>query len=106
MEDFQLTMDFLRDLPLDWVLVSVLCVPAYFFYAWAIFGHWENFLEALHYVATPDAWSLVRGERVDDSWATMKFGLLLVLSIATVYEVYTHFIPWISPSFAEVLAGM
>ncbi len=83
-----------------------MCIPAFIFYAWALFGSWEKFVEGVVYLLTPDAWSFVRGEGVDDTWATMKFGLLLVLCIATVYEAYVNFIPWVAPSFAEYLTTL
>ncbi|HRI88282.1 MAG TPA: hypothetical protein PK869_08455 [Candidatus Hydrogenedentes bacterium] len=106
MEDLRLAMDLIGDIHLGWLAVVVMCIPAYFFYAWALFGSWERFFQAVQYMATPNWWSMIRGEGVEDRWESMKFILLIALCIGTVYEVYVHLIPLISPSFAEYLSEL
>ncbi len=44
----------------------------------------EPFFEALRYWITPDAWSWLKGEGVDDLWAEMKLLVFLIACIAIV----------------------
>lgn len=90
MEEYRLALDMIRDISL----------------AWALFRDFEGFIEGLAYLATPSFLSRLRGEHVEDSWATLKIYLLLGLCALTVYEVKVNFIPWALPSFAAYLDSL
>jgi hypothetical protein len=47
-----------------------------------LFTDWEGFKEAIVYLFTPDFWSLIWGEYLDDRWAECKLGLFFFLCAA------------------------
>jgi hypothetical protein len=56
-----------------WLVLAVANAPVFFVIGWVIFDDWEGFLESLKYLATPDWWSWLRGEGIEDWWAELKF---------------------------------
>ncbi|MHC4605560.1 MAG: hypothetical protein ACYTAF_01325 [Planctomycetota bacterium] len=40
-----------------------------------LFGDWHGFVDCLKFWFTPDMWSILRGQFVEDWWAEMKLGL-------------------------------
>jgi hypothetical protein len=78
----------LVDHPLLLLVVSVLSYPIYKELALAVFGSKSEFLEALRYWITPDAWSLFKGQFWNDWDAEFKLGVFLVLCIGAVAALY------------------
>lgn len=61
-----------------WAILVAANIPIYLLVGWAVFDNWANFFEALVYQLTPDAWSWLKGEGLDDLWAEMKLLFFLV----------------------------
>lgn len=55
------------------------------------FGTLDDFVECLGYWFTPDAWSFLRGDGIDDFWAEFKLGIWLILSVSVGWSV-VHFL--------------
>lgn len=59
-------------------------MPVYLLFGWAIFDDWDGFIEALRYYLTPDFWSWIRGEGIDDWWAEFKVAAFIIACGAAV----------------------
>ena len=55
------------------------------------FGSWADFFDALRLALTPDIISCLRGEGLEDLWATCKLLLFVLLCGATLFFAHAHF---------------
>ncbi|MBX7259597.1 MAG: hypothetical protein K1Y02_24780 [Candidatus Hydrogenedentes bacterium] len=74
--------------PVLLISLIVVNVPVYFGLGKLLFGNWENFDEAVRFLFTPDVFSWIRGEGIEDWWAEMKLGLLVSSSFFAVLGEY------------------
>jgi len=61
-----------------WVILIGANTPLYLLVGWAIFKTWDGFFESVRYWITPDAWSWLRGEGVEDLWAELLLLAFLI----------------------------
>lgn len=53
-------------------ILAVLNIPCYVLVGKAVFGSWDEFVDAVRFWLTPDLLSAIRGDWADDFWAEMK----------------------------------
>ena len=69
----------------DCVLLAILAavnIPTHIFLARLFFDGWEGLKEAVCFLFTPDIFSILADEYIDDLWAEAKLGMFLFLCIA------------------------
>ena len=64
----------------------------------AFFPNPGDFMEALEYLLTPNWLSSLRGEGADDSWASLKFWIYLLLNFGAGAAIYFGLHKWLDPS--------
>jgi len=74
--------------PIALIILAVLNLPLCFFWGKFLFNDWAGFLEALKFWLTPDSWSFLKGEAMDDWFAEMKLFVWVAGSIAAVLGEY------------------
>lgn len=80
-----------------WAILIVANTPVYWLIGYALFNSWDDFLESVKYVFTPDILSMLRGEWEYDHWGTIRVAAWVLLSIGAVlvqWRVMTH-LGWI-----------
>jgi len=68
-----------------WAILIIANLPLYWLFAWLLFRTWENFSEALRFWITPDSWSFINGEFLNDWYAEAKLGLWIAASAGCVF---------------------
>ncbi len=82
------TNDPMDPLHLPWLKAAALCLPLYVILGKFFFGTWDDFLDGLRFLFTPNWLSLLRGESVSDFYATLKMVLFLLLCAAGTFFVH------------------
>lgn len=75
-------------------LILLLCgLPFMLMLGKLLFGSWQGFWEAWRFTLTPDIFSILRGEGLEDAWSTLKLLVFLLLCAAALYFAHAHFFP-------------
>lgn len=70
-----------------WLLLFVGNIPLYVLLGRLVFASWDGFVGSLRYSISPEEWSWLRGERIQDWWAEVAPGVwLLGCTLAVVFE--------------------
>ena len=64
------------------VVLAVVNIPVHIVLAKLMFGGWEDFKEAVRFLFTPDIFSILTNEYIDDRWAEAKLGMFFILCVA------------------------
>ena len=64
------------------VILAAVNIPTHILLARWMFDGWEGFKEAICFLFTPDIFSILTDEFIDDLWAEAKLGLFFFLCIA------------------------
>ena len=56
-----------------------------------LFGSWHGFGEAVRYALMPDIFSILRGEWLEDAWATLKLLVFLAVCAAGLFFAHRFF---------------
>ena len=56
-----------------------------------LFGSWHGFWEAVRYALMPDIFSMLRGEWLEDAWATLKLLVFLAVCAAGLFFAHRFF---------------
>lgn len=78
-----------------WAVLISANIPIYLLGGWAIFGSWAGFGESIRYMLTPDAWSWIRGEWMEDTWAEMKLAFFVLGCAGVVFLEHVALQKWI-----------
>ena len=65
------------------VLGVIAAITVMYFTYKLIFGCWDELSDALSFWLTPDIFSWIRGEAMDDFFAEMKLGVWILTGVAT-----------------------
>jgi ABC-type spermidine/putrescine transport system permease subunit II len=68
-----------------WIVLVLLNAPLYFAMGWVLFRTWSDFFECVGYYFTPDWYSWIRGELMEDWWGSLKVVLFVAICTASVY---------------------
>lgn len=68
-----------------WVILIAANIPVFLGVGWVMFDNLEGFGESLKYSLTPDIFSWIRGEGIDDMWAELKLFGFVALCALLVY---------------------
>lgn len=68
-----------------WAILIAANTPLYVLIGWIVFDGWEGFLECVRFWLTPDIFSALRGEYVDDIWGELKLFYFLILCAGLVF---------------------
>lgn len=74
-----------------WVVITVLNIPLYLGLGWVIFRSWSGFWECVRFYFTPDWFSMIRGELMEDWWGTLKIFVFVALCVGAVYGEHEFF---------------
>ena len=77
------------DHPVLLAVLAIACLPTFGLWAWLLFGSTDNALRAARWPFIGDTRSLLRGDYVEDKFAEVRLGLMVVFYAATVAAVYT-----------------
>lgn len=76
------------DRPMLFVGSALIAIPLYIGVARIFFDGWSDFLESLRFIYQPQWLSALRGEFYEDGWASLKFLVFLISSVAVATTVY------------------
>lgn len=68
-----------------WTVLIVANMPIYWLLGWVIFHDWYDFLDCVRFWLTPDIFSILHGEGLDDLWAELRLAAWVILCGGAIY---------------------
>lgn len=75
----------------EYLILLVCGLPFMLILGKLLFGSWQGFWEALRFTLTPDIVSILRGEWLEDQWASLKLIVFFVLCTAMLMLAHQQF---------------
>jgi hypothetical protein len=76
------------EFPVIFIIVAILCLPIYKFWAEILFGSVKQAIDNLRWFAKSDMISLLKSNYLKDKFAELKWTALLFLCVSTVFSFY------------------
>ncbi|MDO4795098.1 MAG: hypothetical protein Q4A28_04045 [Brachymonas sp.] len=75
----------------EYLILFVYGLPFMLLLGKLLFGSWHGFWEAWRFTLTPDIFSVLRGEWLEDAWGTLKLLVFLLLCAAALVLAHGQF---------------